>query len=55
MSAIRGKQINHVKDAVDLIFKKYDEDRNGVLEQKEVMAMLVDTYASLNMGLEVNE
>lgn len=55
MSSAQARQKNYVKDAVDLIFKKYDLDKSGLLEEKEICAMLADTYASLNMGIEVTE
>lgn len=42
-------QSKYIKDAVDAIFKKYDLNHNGLLEEKEVCAMIMDTYASLNM------
>jgi hypothetical protein len=32
MSSAKGRQKNYVKDAVDLIFKKYDLDKSGLLE-----------------------
>ncbi len=34
MSGLEEKQGKYIKDAVDLIFKKYDCDKNGVLEGK---------------------
>jgi Ca2+-binding EF-hand superfamily protein len=55
MSSEQGRQKNYIKDAVDLIFKKYDLNKNGLLEEKEVYAMLTDTYASLSMDMEVTE
>lgn len=51
----RSRQKDYVKDAVDLIFKKYDLNNNGLLQGKEIYALLTDTYASLDMEIEINE
>lgn len=49
MSSDQIRQDKYIKDAVDLIFKKYDLNHNGLLEEREVYAMIMDTYASMNM------
>jgi Ca2+-binding EF-hand superfamily protein len=55
MSSEELRQNKYIKDAVDAIFKKYDLNHNGLLEEKEVCAMIMDTYTSLNMEMEVTE
>ena len=51
----KRKMQNHVKQAVEVIFRKYDWNNSGFLEEKQILSMLSDTYASLDMELTVSE
>ena len=44
-----------LKSYIDQIFDKYDEDKSGALDQKEMTNFFNDLFKSLGMNINVNE
>lgn len=44
---------DQLKQAIDGIFDKYDTDKSGTLEGKEVFNLITDAFKSLGRGKEV--
>jgi Ca2+-binding EF-hand superfamily protein len=46
---------HQIKSAVDATFSKYDTDRNGILEDRELLPMLQDAVHYLGKNYMVND
>lgn len=46
---------HQIKSAVDATFFKYDTDRNGILEDRELLPMLQDAVHYLGKNYKVND
>ena len=44
-----------LKSYIDQIFDKYDADKSGALDQKEMTNFFNDLFKSLGMNITVNE
>ena len=44
-----------LKSYIDQIFDKYDADKSGALDQKEMTNFFNDLFKSLGMNIAVNE
>ena len=44
-----------LKSYIDQIFDKYDADKSGALDQKEITNFFNDLFKSLGMNITVNE
>jgi hypothetical protein len=46
---------DQLRQAIDGIFEKYDTDRSGTLEGKEVFNLINDAFKSLNRDKQVKQ
>lgn len=44
-----------LKKAIEIIFKKYDTDGNGLLDAQEIKCLITDAFASLGKIKEVSD